>query len=623
MTTLSFLGPAAANHLWQSTAFAATVWMMTLLLRGNSAQIRYLLWLAASAKFIVPFSLLIGLGSLIPRRQHVVAGAETAMYSALDAVGQPFSAIAMGMPSEAVHTSMTQSFLHALPATLLAVWFCGVVAVLLVWYGRWRQVAATLRRAVPMETGREVEILRRIDSRGEIALLLSRELLEPGIFGIFRPVLIWPERLSDRLEDEHIEAILTHERLHVQRHDNLIAVLHMVVEAAFWFHPMVWWMERHMVEERELACDEAVVEMGSSPETYAESLLKACKFCLESPLSCVSGITGADLKKRIVQIMTKRVARKLDVSKKLLHLAMGSVAIAAPIVFGQMNAAQSAVQQNSIPDWQKNAGEKMAFEVASIHPSKPGQFTYPNFPISNDDSYTSAPNNNFVAGFNLVSYIQFAYKLRLSRDEMRAMLANQPGCVLTDAYVIRAKAEHNVTKDQLRLMMQSLLTDRFKLAVHFETKEVPVLALTLVKPGKLGPRLRPHAEGPPCDRPDDKVFPYHCDSYGFRKTPDNTFMEGSRNTTMSLLATSLTSLPGVSLGRPVVDQSGLSGKFDFTLEWMPESNSSVPSDTGAASDPQGPTMQEALKEQLGLELKSTRAPLKVLVIDHVERPSEN
>jgi bla regulator protein BlaR1 len=290
------------------------------------------------------------------------------------------------------------------------------------------------------------------------------------------------------------------------------------------------------------------------------------------------------------------------------------IALAGPVGFGQ--AAK-------VPDWQTAAGGKMEFAVASIRPGKPGEFTYPNFPNSVDDSYTAGPNDSFVAGFTLETYIEFAYKLRPSSDERRAMYANLPRWVSTDAYVIRAKADGNVTKDQLRLMMQSLLADRFKLAVHFETKEVPVLALTLIKPGKLGPKLRPHVEGPPCDRRDDKGFPYACDDYEFRKTPEHTYMEGSRNTTMSLLASSLTSIPGTSLAHTVVDQTGLSGRYDFTLEWAPESNGSAAPGAGVQPDPPGPAILEAVKEQLGLELKSTKAPLSVLVIDRVERPSEN
>jgi bla regulator protein blaR1 len=90
-----------------------------------------------------------------------------------------------------------------------------------------------------------------------------------------------------------------------------------VVEAAFWFHPVVWWMERRLVEERERACDEAVVQLGGEPGSYAEGLLKACRFCVESPLVCVSGITGASLNRRIVFLMTKQFAGKLGPTARL------------------------------------------------------------------------------------------------------------------------------------------------------------------------------------------------------------------------------------------------------------------------------------------------------------------
>jgi beta-lactamase regulating signal transducer with metallopeptidase domain len=139
--------------------------------------------------------------------------------------------------------------------------------------------------------------------------MLSRDWMEPGMFGILQPVLIWPEGLSERLDDDHIEAVMIHEIAHAKRKDNLTAALHMLVEAAFWFHPLVWWMERRMVEERERACDEAVVEMGSRPGVYAESLLKAVRFCVESPLVCVAGVTGADLNRRVRSIMTLRQKR--------------------------------------------------------------------------------------------------------------------------------------------------------------------------------------------------------------------------------------------------------------------------------------------------------------------------
>ena len=96
-------------------------------------------------------------------------------------------------------------------------------------------------------------------------------------------------------------------------------------------------------------------------------------------------------------------------------------------------------------------------------------------------------------------YITFAYKLWPTQQQGEALLAQLPKWAREESIVIEAKADGNPTKDQMRLMVQSLLADRFKLTLHFERRQTPVFALALAKPGRLGPKLRPHAEGPPCD----------------------------------------------------------------------------------------------------------------------------
>ena len=144
-----------------------------------------------------------------------------------------------------------------------------------------------------------------------VRLLLSSSGMEPGIFGIVRPVLLWPAGLSDRLDDVQIEAIMAHEIEHVRRHDNLTSAIHAFVEAIFWFHPLVRWMTAKLNEERERACDERVLEQNSRPEAYAESILKVCSFCMEPAAACVSGVSGADLKSRILRIMSQSLRTRL------------------------------------------------------------------------------------------------------------------------------------------------------------------------------------------------------------------------------------------------------------------------------------------------------------------------
>lgn len=179
-------------------------------------------------------------------------------------------------------------------------------------------------------------------------------------------------------------------------------------------------------------------------------------------------------------------------------------------------------------------------------------------------------------------------------------------------------------------MMQALLSDRFRLAVHFETQETAVLALKLVKPGKTGPKLLTHSNGPACEdrstlalqgRVGDSAEPFPERCYVQEMTMQGgQFRAGSRNTTMDELAGALSGIG--RLDRPVVDQSGLSSRIDYEMNWFQEANPAMPPDATPPPD-QGPTFLEALREQLGLKLEATKAPLRVLVIDHIERPSEN
>ncbi len=277
----------------------------------------------------------------------------------------------------------------------------------------------------------------------------------------------------------------------------------------------------------------------------------------------------------------------------------------------------------------------MAFDVASVKRVDPGApFSPPGFPLDNGDAYRPT-GGRFHADFPLWLYVQFAYKLNLTADQRQTLLSHLPKWVAEDRIAVEARVENNrnPTKDQMRLMVQSLLADRFKLAVHFETQEVAVFALTLLKAGKLGPNLHLHADGPACIAPapedpppgrmpvgPNEVFPPICDAYMRVPGPNGVrFRDGSRNTTMALIADHLAR----GIGRPVVDRTGLTERMDFTLNWTPEPTGAPPADAANPPDSQGPTLLQAVREQLGLKLESTKAPLPILGVDHVEHPSEN
>jgi bla regulator protein blaR1 len=361
---------AMANHLWQSTLFAVLAAILTLPLRNNQARVRYCLWLAASIKFLLPFSLLTNLGSHLARLNHVPE-TRPVFYFVIEKVSQPFN-----------HTpgsrGLLDSLLPNLPPAVALLWLVGFITAMGLCCSRWRRVAAAKRSAAPISQGREVDALRRLEQaagmRKPIAFWSSPGSLEPGILGIFRPVLLWPAGISERLQDAHLEAILAHELQHVRRRDNLAAATHMVVEAIFWFHPLVWWLGARLVEEREQACDEAVLQQGNVPQVYAESILKTCQFSVASPLACVSGVTGGDLKKRIVRIMSPHSAATLSLPKKLLLAAIGIGSVVGPVVAGLVKAPLASAQSS-----QFNLGSQPAAFSAAQQPDASLRNPYRNF----------------------------------------------------------------------------------------------------------------------------------------------------------------------------------------------------------------------------------------------------
>lgn len=309
-------GAGLLDHLWQSSLFALLAWLLTGLLPRNRARIRFVVWFAASLKFLVPFSLLALAGAQIGQW---VAPAGDALEIGLSQMAAPLVAPA-ALLGQTIPTGV--DFLRI----LLIVWAVGSAALILRWALRWLQIRQVVHHSS----------LTTIAA--PIPVLASATLREPGVVGIFRPVLLLPAEIADRLGPAELQAILEHELCHVRRRDNLWAAVHMLVEAAFWFHPLVWWIGGRLVDERERACDEAVLESGANPRSYAQGILKVCQFYMASKLACVSGVSGANLKLRLEGIMKNQNAIELTRSKKMLLGLAAVAAFAIPMLAG-MSAA--------------------------------------------------------------------------------------------------------------------------------------------------------------------------------------------------------------------------------------------------------------------------------------------
>jgi uncharacterized protein (TIGR03435 family) len=632
-----------ANHLWQSTLFAAAAALLAYLLKRNHAQARYAVWLIASLKFLVPFSLLVAIGSHLG--WSTVAPTAAAGFSVvMEQMGQ--AAPRLSAPT------VVASGTNVMPAVLLVFWLGGCLVVLLRWLASWRRVGATLRAASPIQEGREFELLRRLEAiarvRKPIELVSSAASLEPGIFGIFRPVLFLPAGISGHLAEPQLEAIIAHELCHVRRRDNLAAAIHMIVEAIFWFHPLVWWLGARLVEERERACDEDVLRLGNEPHVYAESILRTCQFYLESPLPCMSGVTGSDLKKRIVRIMTQRITNNLDLGKKLLLATAGMAAIAGPIVFGLLNAPPSRAQS---PAPQSADTAPPAFEVASIKPNKAGG--------------RGVAFQDGGGGFRATN-VALRMLMRMAYGIQDFQISGGPAWLNSDRFDIEAKTDGPPEKepwklseeqrkaflDRRRLMVQALLADRFQLKTHRETKELPVYALVVAKNG---PKLKediftPPADmarpGPPDAKPEPKEpnGPESKDRMVMQRGPMpkglGMRMRPGQLTAQAVPLSNLVEMLSNVLGRTVIDKTGLKKTYDFDLQWTPdesqgqmfrgpEGGKGGPGGPGSggpdgAPPPEsGPSIFTAIQEQLGLKLESQKGPVEILVIDSVERPTEN
>ncbi len=291
---------------------------------------------------------------------------------------------------------------------------------------------------------------------------------------------------------------------------------------------------------------------------------------------------------------------------RLLLGMVGLVALGAQCAPGQSAAPPIQVQNAAAP--------LPAFEVAAIRPSKSDSDLH-NFMIS--------PTRFRVENGTVTALIRFAYNVK-SDDQ----LPKEPRWIGSDRFDVDAKiadaqaeAIKNLLPDrrfeQYRLMVRSLLMDRFNLQVRSQVKDLPVYALVVAKNG---PKLIP-AKG----------------SLDPQAQPMPTLSGGSRGqlradaVSMALFTGWLSGRDDLG-GRVVVDETGLTGSYDFALNWTPDkqgnaivnpSGASQGAPSAGAQDAAGSSILTALQEQLGLKLESTRAKVEALVIDHIEKPSEN
>lgn len=268
------------------------------------------------------------------------------------------------------------------------------------------------------------------------------------------------------------------------------------------------------------------------------------------------------------------------------------------------------------------------FDVASVRQSAPDAPTK-GFGLLNPFLDLAPKTGLFSANLRLSDYISFAYKIN-DPSQLRPLFEQMPGWTRTELYDIEARSDGATTRDQLRLMLRTLLEDRFKLKLHTEEHQQPVYDLVLEKAGKTGPQLRPHPADKPCtERPagvgggiTNAEPPTFCgvDVYRNEGRFHVRMIDGSLEEA-ALALSGIASFMGGLESHPVQDHTGLTGHYDMDLEFLGQRPPDAPPPTDA--DPTGPPFSDALKVQLGLKLTKQSGTVQTFIVDHVERPSAN
>lgn len=580
----------------RSSIIAASFGLVLAALRISSAATRYRWWAALlivmlTLPIVTAWGLRWPLPITLPGTGTVVAVSEI-----------PRQSIGVGEDGVQVQPRRAASP----PASTWARWASAVYLAGLFWFvsrllvGTWS--ARTLAAQATIVDGR----------------LTNSRCATPVTIGFLRPHVVLPAAWQT-WPPETLRAILAHEGEHVRRRDTVFLWLALLNRAVFWFHPLAWWLQRHLARLAEEACDTAVVAAGNDPVTYCRALLQCAEAAAVSG-GRVSGVAmtmpGSALPRRVRTILSATHGQ--SASRRRLacaaFLSVGSAVVcvaAAPTMQAQAPAARDAVS---------------AAEV--VHPRNQDPPVLSVVKPHRDSASRSAlavPLNGMFRATNVtvMELIAAAYGGYLPLDA--AHLLGLPSWAKTERFDVEARQEVTAPgEDRMDddavfaafAMVRGVLAERFGVRAHEESRREAVYALVLAGAAKLKPTTRDCeaiAKAGPFADPPPGVDPESWTPCGIRHRPGELIATGG---TMEQLTQRLAE---GGVGRPVVDRTGLRGHYDFTVRWTPFQGTDVSRD-GIDS---GPSIFAALPEQLGLKLQSDRAPVRVLVIDRVTRPTAN
>jgi len=573
MNSLVQILVSVLNSLWQAVIVVALVWLALKLARrmklAMNAATRYAIWWAV-------------LGIVV-----VLPAASRLRWSRIQpATGDSAPARAVTRPVlPAAEDAPVIITLREERSARWPIWMFGIWSAVFLY--RMAEIARSYFYLRGVKRRAAASSLPLPENKRPASLLLSHEVVSPMAVGFLRPAVILPASLQDEITEQELQYVLLHEYAHLARRDDWWNLIAHLMGAALALHPAAWWILRQIEHEREMACDDWVVARTGAARPYAQSLarLSELRWSRRKQLqgeALAAGIFGGGsrLGERI-EVLLARGARNRARSR-LLAGSFLTALIAITVAF------------SSAPRWIAFA-QQPAFEVASIKQTDPND---------ERESILSGPGGRFTTkGVTLKELISEAYDLR---DHQ---ISGGPGWIASARFDIDARpgsaieiAPGPAGFSQIRPMIQSLLEERFRLAVHRETRQEPVYELVVAQGGR---KLK---EVP--DAANDGQSGLHT--------------ERGRIVGTAARVPMLVRVLAGRLGRSVIDKTGLTGKYDFTLEYTADLGPpSSGQDAAPPPDSSGPSLFTALQEQLGLKLESAKGPVEVLVIDHAEKPDAN
>jgi uncharacterized protein (TIGR03435 family) len=585
MNTLTAIVTAVLNSLWQAALLAALVWLALRLARRVNATTRFAIWWAT-----------LGMVVILPAAPGTIAWVQWAFRSP---PVLPLKHVHSSPPTPAQGTALPP--LVIVEGRRMAQWRLWIAAIwALTLFYRLIQVARSYfyLRGVKRRALVSSPLLPR--GRRVARLLLSAEIGSPIAAGFARPAVILPDSLPRRLSPQDLDYVLQHETAHLERWDDWTNLIARVLDAALALHPVALWILRRIEIEREAACDDWVIARSKAVPaqaafTYAQSLLRLYELKFgESPTNglLAAGIfgNGSRLSVRIEALL--RRGREFTPRTSMQSVALSAIALL--MIGGFASLA---------PRWVAFAQEATGpeFEVASIHASNPDQgfinAVTPSLNIPGDRNLT------FVQ-VSLRDLIMLAYGVGAPQIQGPRFLEGTPNAP-TDRFDIVARVPAGAAREQIPLMLRALLTERFHLKVHQENKTIQVYALEI---GNGAPKMK--------ESPSAAIGPARC-VRSFAEREGATLAAECTHMTSADIAQQVMALaPGYFRDAPVVDVTGLTGVYDFKLEWITA--------VEARNGNPGPSMIDAIQNQLGLKMERKREAVETLVIDKIDRkPTEN